>query len=153
VRLWLLSGQRWLVQLQSMQRRQNHARDNERHRGGLSRRVSRLNSLIIDNPVSSDGEHLTEAGTCQPCSQGTYRTKGVHKQCVSCPEGTTTEMPGATKRMQCNTPKCVAGQFLVTSSKQCQFCPRGTFQDLDLQTTCKLCATDHTTASQGRVSK
>uniref|UniRef100_A0A914YVY8 Sushi, von Willebrand factor type A, EGF and pentraxin domain-containing protein 1 n=1 Tax=Panagrolaimus superbus TaxID=310955 RepID=A0A914YVY8_9BILA len=96
-----------------------------------------------------DGEHLTQSGTCQPCPMGSYRTKGLHKQCVECPPGTTTETVRSSKRVQCNTPKCVAGQFLVTSTKQCQYCPRGTYQDEPLQTTCKLCATDHTTAAQG----
>lgn len=62
-----------------------------------------------------DGEHLTVSGTCQPCPLGTYRTKGVHKKCVDCPPGTTTENIRSTKRLQCNTPKCVAGQFLVTA--------------------------------------
>ncbi|KAL3983031.1 EGF-like domain family protein [Acanthocheilonema viteae] len=96
-----------------------------------------------------DGEHLTQVGVCLPCPQGTYRTRGVHKTCVDCPSGTTTEGTSSVRRMQCNTPKCSAGQFLVTTTKQCQFCPRGTFQDEEIQTVCKLCPTDHTTASQG----
>uniref|UniRef100_A0A7E4V9G4 Protein crumbs n=1 Tax=Panagrellus redivivus TaxID=6233 RepID=A0A7E4V9G4_PANRE len=96
-----------------------------------------------------DGEYLTQSGNCQACPLGTYRAKGVHKQCVECPPGTTTETVRSSKRVQCNTPKCVAGQFLVTSTKQCQFCPRGTYQDDSLQTTCKICPTDHTTAAHG----
>ncbi|VDK85251.1 unnamed protein product [Onchocerca ochengi] len=96
-----------------------------------------------------DGEHLTQAGVCLPCPQGTYRTRGVHKSCVDCPPGTTTEGTASVRRMQCNTPKCSAGQFLVTTTKQCQFCPRGTFQNEEIQTVCKLCPSDHTTAAQG----
>ncbi|KAK0398751.1 hypothetical protein QR680_002734 [Steinernema hermaphroditum] len=96
-----------------------------------------------------DGEQLTAAGSCQACPLGTYRTQGEHKNCVECPPGTTTETTSSVKRMQCNTPKCVAGQFLVTVSKQCQFCPRGTYQDENQRTSCKLCPPDHTTAAQG----
>ncbi|VDD92750.1 unnamed protein product, partial [Enterobius vermicularis] len=96
-----------------------------------------------------DGEQLVQAGVCLPCPQGTYRTKGVHKGCIECPPGTTTEGPSSVKRSQCNTPRCTAGQFLVTSTKQCQFCPRGTYQEEELQTSCKLCPQDFTTASQG----
>ena len=92
---------------------------------------------------------MTTAGNCQPCAVGFYRTKGVHKQCIECPAGTTTEGARSVKRSECNTPKCVAGQFLILASKQCQFCPRGTFQDEPLQTTCHACPTDHTTASAG----
>lgn len=63
-----------------------------------------------------DGEHLVQAGVCLPCPLGTYRTKGVHKHCIECPAGTTTENVASVKRMQCNIPKCVAGQFLVTTT-------------------------------------
>ncbi|EJW80239.1 hypothetical protein WUBG_08852, partial [Wuchereria bancrofti] len=84
-------------------------------------------------------------GVCLPCPQGTYRARGVHKSCVDCPPGTTTEGIASIRRMQCNTPKCSAGQFLVTTTKQCQFCPRGTFQDEEIRTVCKLCPPDHTT--------
>lgn len=63
----------------------------------------------------ADGEHLVQAGICLPCPQGSYRTKGVHKNCVDCPPGTTTEAASSVKRMQCNTPRCSAGQFLVTA--------------------------------------
>jgi hypothetical protein len=62
-----------------------------------------------------DGEQLTSSGNCQACAIGFYRTKGVHKQCVECPSGTTTEAIRSIKRSQCNTPKCVPGQFLVIS--------------------------------------
>ncbi|KAK6044690.1 hypothetical protein COOONC_17805 [Cooperia oncophora] len=54
---------------------------------------------------------------------------------------TTTESVGATRREQCNTPLCKAGQFLVKETKHCQFCPRGTFQDEEQHTTCKMCPT------------
>ncbi|ETN78501.1 EGF-like domain protein [Necator americanus] len=37
--------------------------------------------------------------------------------------------------------------------KHCQFCPRGTFQDEEQRTTCKLCPSDHTTASQGATAE
>jgi hypothetical protein len=70
----------------------------------------------------SDGEHLIQAGTCQRCPQGAYRTKGVHKTCIPCPTGTTTERDGAVRRNDCNTPRCGLGQFLVQETKQCQFC-------------------------------
>lgn len=68
-----------------------------------------------------DGEQLVQAGVCLPCPQGTYRTKGVHKGCIECPPGTTTEGPSSVKRSQCNTPRCTAGQFLVTSTSVVQF--------------------------------
>lgn len=97
----------------------------------------------------ADGEHLMQAGTCEKCDQGTYRTKGVHKTCNSCPVGITTEGKGAVRREDCNTPRCESGQFLVVTSKQCQLCPRATYQDEPLQTSCKLCPEDHTTAGLG----
>uniref|UniRef100_A0A915DMT8 Tyrosine-protein kinase ephrin type A/B receptor-like domain-containing protein n=1 Tax=Ditylenchus dipsaci TaxID=166011 RepID=A0A915DMT8_9BILA len=62
-----------------------------------------------------DGQQLIKAGTCQPCPMGTYRSKGVDKQCQECPPE--------------QQPKCMPGQFLVTANKQCQFCPRGAYQD------------------------
>ncbi|CAD5227116.1 unnamed protein product [Bursaphelenchus xylophilus] len=96
-----------------------------------------------------DGEHLTLSGACQPCPLGAYRTKGLHKQCVECPAGTTTEKVKSVRRADCNTPRCDPGQFLVTATKKCQFCPRGTFQDQPLQSTCKICPTDYTTAASG----
>ncbi|VDK60815.1 unnamed protein product, partial [Cylicostephanus goldi] len=64
-----------------------------------------------------DGEHLSSSGSCQPCPAGTYRTRGEHKQCVSCPPGTTTESVASTKREQCNTPRCKVGQFLVKETR------------------------------------
>ncbi|VDM81380.1 unnamed protein product [Strongylus vulgaris] len=118
-----------------------------------------------------DGEHLSSSGSCQPCPAGSYRTRGEHKQCVSCPPGTTTESTASTRREQCNTPRCKVGQFLVKETEQCntprckvgqflvketkhcQFCPRGTFQDEEQKSTCKLCPTDHTTASQGATAE
>ncbi|VDM57880.1 unnamed protein product [Angiostrongylus costaricensis] len=100
-----------------------------------------------------DGEQLSFSGSCQPCPAGFYRTRGVHKQCVACPTGTTTESVGSIRREQCNTPRCKVGQFLVKETKHCQFCPRGTFQDEEQHTTCKLCPVDHTTAAQGAISE
>lgn len=99
---------------------------------------------------------------------GTYRSKGINKNCVECPSGTTTEDFSTVHKEKCNTPKCMPGQFLVTLryffslilrvifkyfyyifSKQCHFCPRGAYQDESLQTTCKLCAPDFNTAAEG----
>ncbi|KAI1733257.1 EGF-like domain-containing protein [Ditylenchus destructor] len=96
-----------------------------------------------------DGEQLIKSGTCQPCPIGTYRTKGVDKHCQECPPGTTTEGTNTVKRTECNTPKCMPGQFLVTATKQCQFCPRGAYQDQPLQTNCKFCSPDYMTPTEG----
>lgn len=60
-----------------------------------------------------DGEQLSAAGSCRPCPIGTYRTRGEHRQCLGCPEGTTTEAVGSTRKSQCSIPRCKAGQFLV----------------------------------------
>ncbi|CAD6196232.1 unnamed protein product [Caenorhabditis auriculariae] len=100
-----------------------------------------------------DGEQLSPAGVCQPCDVGTYRSRGEHKKCISCPPGTTTEATSSTRREQCNTPRCKTGQFLVKETKHCQFCPRGTFQNEEQETTCKLCPADHTTAAQGATAE
>ena len=96
-----------------------------------------------------DGEQLTRSGTCQPCPMGTYRSRGEDKRCEECPAGTTTEGTGAVRRSDCNTPKCMPGQFLVTTTKQCHPCPRGAYQDEPLQTKCKLCQADYTTGQEG----
>ncbi|CAJ0918182.1 unnamed protein product, partial [Mesorhabditis belari] len=100
-----------------------------------------------------DGEHISSSGMCQPCPLGTYRTRGEHKECITCPPGTTTQTTAAIRREQCDTPRCVRGQFLVVASRQCQFCPRGTFQDEEQHTSCKLCDPDHTTAAQGATAR
>uniref|UniRef100_A0A1I7X7T4 Crumbs cell polarity complex component 1 n=1 Tax=Heterorhabditis bacteriophora TaxID=37862 RepID=A0A1I7X7T4_HETBA len=60
-----------------------------------------------------DGDQLSSSGTCQPCPIGSYRTRGEHKHCILCPPGTTTESISSTRREQCNTPRCTAGQFLI----------------------------------------
>ncbi|CAK5102219.1 unnamed protein product [Meloidogyne enterolobii] len=96
-----------------------------------------------------DGQQLTASGSCQPCPQGMYRTRGQDKQCVECPSGTTTEGVGAGNKALCNTPKCGAGQFLLADIKRCQFCPRGTFQDQQLQFECKKCPPSFNTAEEG----
>uniref|UniRef100_A0A8R1HK39 Sushi, von Willebrand factor type A, EGF and pentraxin domain-containing protein 1 n=1 Tax=Caenorhabditis japonica TaxID=281687 RepID=A0A8R1HK39_CAEJA len=100
-----------------------------------------------------DGDQLSASGVCQPCQVGTYRSRGENKKCVACPPGTTTESVSSTRREQCNTPKCKAGQFLVKETKNCQFCPRGTFQNEEQESTCKLCPTDHTTAAPGATAE
>uniref|UniRef100_A0A914MRZ1 Uncharacterized protein n=1 Tax=Meloidogyne incognita TaxID=6306 RepID=A0A914MRZ1_MELIC len=96
-----------------------------------------------------DGQQLTASGSCQPCPQGMYRTRGQDKQCVECPSGTTTEGVGAGNKVLCNTPKCGAGQYLLADIKRCQFCPRGTFQDQQLQFECKKCPPSFNTAEEG----
>uniref|UniRef100_A0AC35U7X4 Sushi, von Willebrand factor type A, EGF and pentraxin domain-containing protein 1 n=1 Tax=Rhabditophanes sp. KR3021 TaxID=114890 RepID=A0AC35U7X4_9BILA len=96
-----------------------------------------------------DGEQMASSGVCQACPLGTYRTKGQHRQCELCPSGTTTEFIKSIQKNECNTPKCMSGQYLITEDKKCQLCPRGTFQDEEQQERCKLCPTDHTTGSQG----
>lgn len=47
---------------------------------------------------------------------GTYRSKGHDRHCVDCPVGKTTESISSIKKSQCNTPKCLPGQFLILST-------------------------------------
>ncbi|GMT25305.1 hypothetical protein PFISCL1PPCAC_16602, partial [Pristionchus fissidentatus] len=97
----------------------------------------------------SDGFELSHAGGCVACPHGWYRGRGSHARCVQCPSGTTTSSDKATKREDCDTPRCSIGQFLVPATKQCQLCPRGAFQDEEEKASCKLCPADHATAAQG----
>jgi hypothetical protein len=50
----------------------------------------------------ASGSHLIEVGVCRPCEHGTYRTQGVHKTCVPCPNGNTTSKEGATMVDMCD---------------------------------------------------
>ncbi|KIH49608.1 GCC2 and GCC3 [Ancylostoma duodenale] len=127
-------------------------------------------------PISSvncpAGNYFDMASSlCTPCGFGFFQPRAGSFECLACDvgkttmseaatteeecrdecPGTTTESVASTRREQCNTPRCKPGQFLVKETKHCQFCPRGTFQDEEQRTTCKLCPTDHTTASQGGV--
>ncbi|KAF8374256.1 clec-78, partial [Pristionchus pacificus] len=96
-----------------------------------------------------DGFELSSAGGCSACPHGWYRGRGAQARCVQCPSGTTTSSDKATRREDCDTPRCSIGQFLVPASKQCQLCPRGAYQDEEEKTSCKLCPADHATAALG----
>lgn len=54
---------------------------------GFSYQVSGRFNSFVKFLKYLDGEHISSSGACQPCSLGTYRTKGEHKECISCPPG------------------------------------------------------------------
>ena len=97
--------------------------------------------------ASSDGK------VCKKCSQGTYAPEGAGA-CTSCPQGSTTEIVGATQKSDCN--KCFAGYTWDAESSSCvaectggeywdgsacSVCPSGTYSTswLGVKTVCSLC--------------
>lgn len=60
---------------------------------------------ILPPDECPDGQQLTQAGVCQPCQKGFYRSKGSQKTCAACPSGMTTEKEGSMTKENCNTRK------------------------------------------------
>ena len=67
--------------------------------------------------VCDDGQQRGKNGHCAVCLTGTYRTKGIHDFCVSCPKGWTTAGNGTASFAECmGTMISAIGESILTFS-------------------------------------
>ena len=57
---------------------------------GLTTRTKEAVSSAECREECADGKQLGMDGNCEACPLGTYRTKGLHLACETCPNGFTT---------------------------------------------------------------
>uniref|UniRef100_A0A8C3EX58 Sushi, von Willebrand factor type A, EGF and pentraxin domain-containing protein 1 n=1 Tax=Corvus moneduloides TaxID=1196302 RepID=A0A8C3EX58_CORMO len=65
--------------------------------------------------------------TCETCPLGTYQPSFGSRNCISCPENTSTVKRGAVDVSACGVP-CRAGEFSRTGLTPCYPCPRDYYQ-------------------------
>ncbi|XP_070544275.1 uncharacterized protein [Ptychodera flava] len=93
--------------------------------------------------------HDTQSDTCQKCPIGQYQDKKGQTECLSCPDGTTTQGKGVISNTKC-LEMCAAGQYNVNNV--CTSCPVGMYQDQEGKFNCKACPNGKSTESVGAVS-
>jgi len=119
---------------------------------GLTTRVK--DALSRDDCMEEcrDGQQLDIVGQCQPCPAGSFRTKGLHQGCQSCPKGFTTKGLGGVIKAECSLPICQAGNYLNAASNTCVPCNFGFYQPLEQQTSCEICPPNTSTKREGATS-
>ncbi|XP_005095363.1 uncharacterized protein LOC101864054 [Aplysia californica] len=88
---------------------------------------------------------------CVECSRGTYQDVAGQLDCKVCPEGQTTQAPGATHSTACSN-LCGAGEEMSPMG-QCQLCAKGSYRAGDGDSSyCLPCGYKWTTLGAGAVS-
>ncbi|TMS38333.1 hypothetical protein L596_005081 [Steinernema carpocapsae] len=86
---------------------------------------------------------------CIPCPPDTYQSKTGQRQCIHCPNKTTTGYyKGAKSLGDCYT-ICDAGDFFNFTTNNCERCDRGSYSSSPGQRICTPCPEGHTTTKWG----
>ncbi|XP_051818518.1 sushi, von Willebrand factor type A, EGF and pentraxin domain-containing protein 1 [Antechinus flavipes] len=86
--------------------------------------------------------------TCESCPLGTYQPEFGSKNCLSCPENTSTVKRGAVDVSACGVP-CPIGEFSRSGIKPCYPCPRDYYQPNSGKSFCLSCPFYGTTTITG----
>ncbi|KAF2979409.1 hypothetical protein EK904_006478 [Melospiza melodia maxima] len=86
--------------------------------------------------------------TCETCPLGTYQPSFGSRNCISCPENTSTVKRGAVDVSACGVP-CLAGEFSRTGLTPCYPCPRDYYQPDPGKSYCLSCPFYGTTTIVG----
>nr|XP_054766885.1 sushi, von Willebrand factor type A, EGF and pentraxin domain-containing protein 1-like [Lytechinus pictus] len=85
---------------------------------------------------------------CYPCQIGSYQEEFYSTECVTCPNGTSTESKGSNSYLDC-IEICEAGEYSPSGFVPCMLCPIGTYQSGTRRSQCHECPGETTTLQTG----
>ncbi|BFZ19303.1 hypothetical protein BsWGS_22341 [Bradybaena similaris] len=98
------------------------------------------------------GTHYDLTGDqCLTCPSGYYQPGEAQLQCLTCPDDTMTEFPGAHNISMCLA-MCEPGQFSGTGLAPCHLCPLHTYQPIASAAACLPCPMGRKTLTPGAVN-
>ncbi|XP_061181064.1 uncharacterized protein LOC133189681 [Saccostrea echinata] len=118
---------------------------------GQELKHTEMTEYCVNCAIGSFHNQSVSPGTCDLCPLGSYNDQERQTQCIPCPEGQTTQDPGATQPSQCYT-ICPAGQYAEDITNVCKKCPRGYYQTTSGRRMCQSCPNGQMTLDEGSTS-